>query len=302
MALGLPFLDALPCPVRALRRPKVEPELPAGHLRWSRTIVQGRPAVYGEAGEGPPVVFLHGWGLGHHAYKRPLARLALRGCRVLAPALPGFGGTGDLPEGSGIHAHGVWVDAFMEAVGVDEPAVVIGHSFGGGVAITLAHDYRSRVAKLVLVNSVGGAAWGDQDRHLSERPLFEWALEFARELWPPLKGVRLALSVREDLIPNLLFNPRAMLTAGVLASRADLRDELEELRSRQLPVVVLSGADDAIIPMSAFDALCSALGIEGNVLPGDHSWLLADPDAFDEVMANVVGIGPYAYDVAVDAS
>jgi hypothetical protein len=33
------------------------------------------------------------------------------------------------------------------------------------------------------------------------------------------------------------------------------------------------------------------LGIEGQVLPGDHSWLLADPDAFDEVMANVVGLG-----------
>ncbi len=294
MALGLPA-----CPLR--RNAKAEPVLPPGHLRWSRTNVQGRPADYGEAGDGPPVVFLHGWGLGHHAYKRPLARLALRGCRVLAPALPGFGGTSDLPSGSGIHAHGVWVDAFMEAVGVDEPAIVIGHSFGGGVAITLAHDYRSRVSKLVLVNSVGGAAWGDQDRHLKERPLLDWGLEFAKELWPPQKGLRLALSVREDLIPNLLFNPRAMFTAGILASQADLRGELEELRSRQLPVVVLSGADDAIIPMSAFDALCSALGIEGNVLPGNHSWLLADPDAFDEVMANVVGLGPNAYDIALGA-
>ena len=121
--------------------------------------------------------------------------------------------------------------------------------------------------------------------------MFTWATEFAKELWPPQKGVRLAFSVREDLIPNMLFNPGAMFTAGLLAARADLRDELEELRMRQLPVVVLSGQDDAIIPMSAFDALCTALGIEGRVLPGDHSWLLADPDAFDEVMANVVGIG-----------
>jgi alpha-beta hydrolase superfamily lysophospholipase len=92
-----------------------------------------------------------------------------------------------------------------------------------------------------------------------------------------------------------------MFTAGLLASQADLRDELEELRARQLPVVVLSGADDAIIPMSAFDALCSALGIEGNILPGDHSWLLADPDAFDEVMANIVGVGPNTYDLPVGA-
>jgi pimeloyl-ACP methyl ester carboxylesterase len=281
----------IPCLFRTNGAPKAEPILPPGHLRWTRTLVQGRPVVYGEAGEGPPVVFLHGWGLGHHAYKRPLARLALRGMRVLAPALPGFGGTADLPDGSGIHAYGVWVNAFMEAVGVDEPAVVIGHSFGGGVAISLAHDYRNRVSKLVLVNSVGGAAWGDGDLALSDRPLLHWAVMFAKELWPPLKGIRLALSVREDLVPNLLFNPRAMFTAGMLAARADLRSELEDLREQLLPVVVVSGADDDVIPMSAFDALCSALGIEGNVLPGDHSWLLADPDAFDEVMANVVGLG-----------
>jgi pimeloyl-ACP methyl ester carboxylesterase len=294
MAFGLPalpFVDALPCPFRQDRTPKPEPLLPPGHLRWQKTTVQGRPAEYGEAGEGPPVVFLHGWGLGHHTYKRALSRLALRGCRVVAPALPGFGGTAPLPDGSGIHAYGVWVDAFMEAVGIDEPAIVIGHSFGGGVSISLAHDYRSRVAKLVLVNSVGGAAWGDGDRVLSDRPMLEWGLMFVRELWPPLKALRLAFSVREDLIPNLLFNGRAMLTAGMLAANADLRGELEELRERLLPVVVMSGADDGVIPLSAFEALCGALGIEGQVLPGDHSWLLADPDAFDEVMANMVGLG-----------
>jgi hypothetical protein len=36
-------------------------------------------------------------------------------------------------------------------------------------------------------------------------------------------------------------------------------------------------------------------------MPGDHSWLLADPDAFDEVMANVVGLGPTLRDLALGA-
>ena len=290
MAPGLPIA----CPLRD----RTPAPLPPGHLRWSRTSVQGRRAVYGEAGEGPPVVFLHGWGLGHHAYKRSLARLALRGCRVLAPAMPGFGGTADLPGGAGIHAYGVWVDAFMEAVGVDEPAVVIGHSFGGGVAISLAHDYRSRARQLVLINSVGGAVWGGGNRQLGDRLLWQWAIEFAKEAWPPTRGVRLLLTMREDFIPNLVRNPRAMFTAGMLASQADLRGELEELRARQLPVVVMSGDSDTIIPLSAFDALCSALGIEGQVLSGNHSWLLADPDAFDEVMGNVVGLGEKLEEIA----
>lgn len=250
--------------------------------------MKGRPAVYGEAGQGPPVVFFHGWGLGHHAYKRPLARLALRGCRVLAPAMPGFGGTASLPVHDDIHAYGAWANDFLEAVGVDEPAIVMGHSFGGGVSITLAHDFPSRVKQLVLVNAVGGAAWGRRGKALSDRMLWQWGYEFAKELWPPHKALGIAWTVREDLFANLTRNPTAMLTAGMLAAQADLREELAELRARQLPVVVMSGQDDGVIPLSAFDAMCSALGIEGQVLRGNHSWLLTDPDAFDEVMGNVV--------------
>ncbi len=34
-----------------------------------RTIVQGRPAFYSTAGEGLPVLFLHGWALAHHTYR-----------------------------------------------------------------------------------------------------------------------------------------------------------------------------------------------------------------------------------------
>lgn len=275
------------CPLRG-GGTKAEPELPPGHLRWSRTIVQGRPCEYGEAGDGPPVVFLHGWGLGHHAYKRPLARLALRGFRVLAPALPGFAGTGPLPTSSDIHSFGQWANDFMDAVGVTEPAVVIGHSFGGGVSITLAHDFPARVKQLVLVNSVGGAVWGGGERQLSDRLPWEWAMEFAKEFWPPHKAYSVVMHAREDFINNVLRSPRSMWSAAMLAANADLRDELGQLRARQLPVVVLSGEDDGVIPMSAFDALCGALGIEGQVLKGNHSWLLANPDAFDEVMANVV--------------
>ena len=65
---------------------------------WKRTWVDERPAMYGVAGEGLPVVILHGWGLAHHAYKGAIQRLVAQGCRVYAPAQPGFGGTAELPE------------------------------------------------------------------------------------------------------------------------------------------------------------------------------------------------------------
>ena len=57
------------------------------HLVWERTTVSGRPALYGVAGDGLPVLFLHGWGLGQHSYKRALSRIVRMGTRVYAPAL-----------------------------------------------------------------------------------------------------------------------------------------------------------------------------------------------------------------------
>ena len=47
----------------------------------------------------------------------------------------------------------------------------------------------------------------------------------------------------------------------------------------------------------SFEALCAAIGSEGEVVSGNHSWLLADPDAFGEVMTNVVAVAKLAHEL-----
>jgi pimeloyl-ACP methyl ester carboxylesterase len=90
-----------------------------------RIDVDGRGATYCADGDGPPVVFLHGWALGARAYQRAVRRLTRRGCRVFAPVLPGFAGTRDLPgDDLSMHGYSKWVDDFMRTVGIDEPALV----------------------------------------------------------------------------------------------------------------------------------------------------------------------------------
>ena len=46
-----------------------------------------------EAGDGEPLLFLHGWGLSPRAYADGIAKLGTGGVRVIAPALPGFDGS-----------------------------------------------------------------------------------------------------------------------------------------------------------------------------------------------------------------
>ena len=261
---------------------------------WRSTKVRGRPATYLEAGSGPVLVFLHGWGLGYASYRTGLARLAGLGVRVIAPALPGFGGTADLPRKEfSLAGYAAWVTDFLDAIGVDEPVTLVGHSFGGGVAIQTAHDVPDRVTRLVLVNSIGGSAWhrGSVVRTLAERPLWDWGLHFHADLFPRRQLTRVLPVLLEGLVPNVVRNPRSVWRVAGLARTADLTDELDELRARELPVVILWGESDQIIPPEALGSLQKALGdAELVTVPGSHCWLIADPNAFCEVMTNIVGI------------
>jgi pimeloyl-ACP methyl ester carboxylesterase len=269
-----------------------------------RTWVQGRPAAYAVAGDGLPVVLLHGWGLAQHTYRGVIERIAAQGCKVLAPAMPGFGGTGELPdELFSLGGYAQWLSELLEVIGIDEPAVVVGHSFGGGVAIRFAHDHPTRVRSIVLVNSIGGSSWrrGRKLRSIAERPLWDWGLHFPSDIWPLRQATRVLPVLAEDLVPNLLRHPRAIIKVANLARRADLRVELEALRDRGLPVSIIWATRDGIIPRESFEALCIASGVKGTVVEGSHSWLLADPDHFGEVITNDVRVAQAARELESNA-
>jgi pimeloyl-ACP methyl ester carboxylesterase len=257
--------------------------------------VDGRAAEYGEAGTGAPAVFLHGWGLDHKVYKRALSRLVRAGLHVYAPALPGFGGTAALPAASSsLKGYGDWVAAFVDAVGVADPVLVMGHSCGGGVAIELSHDNHRLVRALVLINSVGGSAWahsGSTIRSMSERPLWDWGIHFPSDLFPIRQAHRVLPVILSEAVGNFVRDPRSFWRAAGMARRADLMEELDELRQRGLPVVVLWGQRDHLITRDSFEDMCRALGDPDVVtVAGTHSWMLADPDEFGEVMTNVLAI------------
>ncbi len=277
---------------------------PADHLEWRRTTVDGKDAFYGTAGEGLAVVFLHGWALGQRSYRRALERVVHLGCRVYAPAMPGFGGTPNLPQAPTFDGYAAWVARFLDAVGVDEPAFVVGHSFGGGVAIKLAHDHPDRVRYLVLINSVGGTTWSFANlvNAATSRPPWTWPFRPPAEILPLHYMSRVLPIIVEDALPNLVRNPLGLLNVLNLVRRSDLVAELEGLKRRELPVVVLWGDQDTVIPRASFAALCRAIGSEGEVIEGRHSWLLADPDAFGSILTNSIAVAKMARRMEDDES
>ncbi|HUC37315.1 MAG TPA: alpha/beta hydrolase [Acidimicrobiales bacterium] len=252
-----------------------------GRIRFERVEVAGAPADHGRGGEGPSLLFLHGWGVGPRSYAGSLSRLAGIGLEVAAPALPGFGGTPAL-EGASCDFSGYarWLSSYLDTLGTTEPVVVVGHSFGGGVAIQLAHDIPERVRAVVVCNAVGGATrLGPADR-----PWWEWGRYLGSDLLALESVVRVLPAVLGEAVPNFVQNPLAMWRVGEFVRRADLRREVHVLTDRCTPFTVVWSDRDRLVPHGSFATLCSAAGVDGVVVPGHHSWLIADPGRFADVV------------------
>jgi pimeloyl-ACP methyl ester carboxylesterase len=259
------------------------------------TIVDGRPAHYRVGGTGAPLLFLHGWGLGDRSYNRALRQLVSSGLRVYAPAMPGFGGTAALPTTDrSLAGYARWVAAFAEQVGITQPVTLVGHSFGGGVAIQTAHDAPKLVARLILVNSIGGSTWSNGRgvrKAISERPLWDWGLHLPTDLLGAQSLTHVLPVILRDAMSNLMRSPAPIWRAAHLARTADLTPEMTELNRRKLPVVVVWSQQDNVIPEATLMSLRAELDDPHVVtVPGGHNWLLAEPHRFSEVITNVLAL------------
>jgi pimeloyl-ACP methyl ester carboxylesterase len=105
------------------------------------------------AGDGPPVLVLHGWG-GSIESVRAILNAIAPVATGYAVDLPGFGQSDPPPTAWGTMDYTQAVREVMEGLGL-QTAAVIGHSFGGRVGIQLAATFPERVTKLVLVDSAG---------------------------------------------------------------------------------------------------------------------------------------------------
>jgi pimeloyl-ACP methyl ester carboxylesterase len=113
--------------------------------------VQGLKTAYEVAGAGAPLLLLHGWGA-ERAVFAPLQQHFARHMQVWSLDFPGFGASGEPPAVWGVGEYADFVLEFCRAVGLQNPSV-LGHSFGGRVAIVLAS--RAFGARLVLADAAG---------------------------------------------------------------------------------------------------------------------------------------------------
>ena len=117
--------------------------------------IDGRKVRYIDEGEGPEVLLLHGWAAPAETYRLIIDHLKSR-CRVVAPDLPGFGGSEEPGAPWSADDYADFVLRFAQAAKLSSP-VLIGHSNGGRIIIKLMNreGLPFAVPKIVLMDSAG---------------------------------------------------------------------------------------------------------------------------------------------------
>jgi pimeloyl-ACP methyl ester carboxylesterase len=239
------------------------------------TLADGREinALVAGPGNGAKIVFLHGLGGSQSTWQVALADLVEQ-YRVAAIDLPGHGASDKSdPQAVDYGVEGL-ASAIAEAIGAlkTAPAVLVGHSLGGAVALQIALERPDLVTGVVLIDSAGlgdeiGAElislMSGEPGQATARGLLELFYEDQRLVLD--RGVEEMAQTQladgawaaQQAVANAAFNGAAQ--------RLAVRQQHGEVKQ---PVLILWGAKDRVIPLShAVEALHSIPDVTLKVLP-----------------------------------
>jgi pimeloyl-ACP methyl ester carboxylesterase len=242
-----------------------------------------------EAGDGPPVVLLHGPGA-HAAAWLPVIAALRRSHRVIAPDLPGLGASvvrnGPMDGDRTLDWLG---QLFAQTCSV--PAVLVGHLAGGAIAARFAADHDHVVARLVLVTPMGLAPFepapefGAVLNGYLTRPSGDSHDELWRACVLDLDGLRQRMGRNWDDLR--LYNVGRARTGEMAIGLQTLLEQFgmqvipaETLARIAVPTTLIWGRGDAIVRVAAGQAASRRYGWPLTVLETGNEPALEDPDAF----------------------
>ncbi len=278
--------------------------------------LHGRRLAYRLTGAGPVLLLVHGITGSSASWQPVMGLLAEAGHTVLAPDLPGHGGS---ERHRGDHSLGAHASILRDLLQVlDLPrATVVGHSLGGGVAMVFAYQFPERVERLGLVDSGGLGREVSPLIRAATLPGAEWVIRAATT--PPLLravgtvggalarvGIRPGGDVAEIAggVASLGDGERRaafVRTARSIASAGGQRVSASErlYLAEHVPVLLVWGDRDPVIPIAHGRAAHAALPASRlEVFPGaGHFPMLDDPARFAALLTDwVATTTPATYD------
>ena len=247
-----------------------------------------------DSGAGAPAVLLHSSGMSGRQWKRLASRLVESGLRAIVPDLSGHGRSAEWPEEKpfSFHVDVERVAALLESLG--EPAHLVGHSYGGFIALQAAIAVPSRVRSLALFDPVAFGTLdpaGDVDarRELLNVEMIWDASPQGRERWLELfvdywGGPGAWAGLREDIRAE--FRRVAWVVfEGVRTLAAD-DTQASAYAALRAPALLLTGQHSPLAARTVIRRLRESLaGARVETVPGaGHMAPLTHTDAVNELI------------------
>ena len=273
-------------------------------LQW--VTIHGHERAFVKVGQGPALLLLHGLGCTHTTWLPVIEDLA-RHFTVIAPDLLGHGDSAKPRADYSVGGYANGMRDLLTVLDIDK-VTVVGHSFGGGIAMQFAYQFPERTERMILVapgglgpevsrfiravtlpgfHQVMGVATRPGIRHLGKaglRALSRSGVSSARDLG----------EVAE--IYESFKDPRARAAIRhVVRAVVDLKGQIVTMVDRAyltqaMPMLVVWGSDDAVIPVKHAENVARiAPGAVVEVLPNSGHFPHKDhPDRFVKIVQEFV--------------
>jgi non-heme chloroperoxidase len=243
----------------------------SGHSSGTIAMKDGTQIFYKDWGSGQPSVFHHGWPLSADDWDAQMMFFLMQGYRVIAHDRRGHGRSSQTVTGNEMDTYAADVAALVSHLDLKN-AVHVGHSTGGGeVARYVATHGAGRVSKAALIGAVppimlksetnpGGLPKDVFDGFRAQ--LVANRAQFYKEVPVPFYGYnRAGAKVSEGLKENWW---RQGMMGGIKAHYDCIKafsetDFTEDLKKIEVPVLVMHGEDDQIVPIADSALLSSKL-------------------------------------------
>ena len=235
------------------------------------TTKDGTKIFYKDWGTGQPIVFSHGWPLSADDWDGQMLYFGNLGYRVIAHDRRGHGRSDQTWGGNDMNTYADDLAELFEKLDLKD-AIMVGHSTGGGeVARYLGRHGTKRVAKAALISAITPLML-KTEKNPTGLPIevfdgLRAALaanrpQFYKDITLPFygynrAGAKISEGIREHWwLQGMLGSVKAHYDCIKVFSETDLTEDLKKI---DIPVLVLHGDDDQIVPIVASALLSSKL-------------------------------------------
>jgi non-heme chloroperoxidase len=235
------------------------------------TVKDGTQIFYKDWGTGQPLVFHHGWPLSADDWDAQMMFFLERGYRVIAHDRRGHGRSTQTATGNDMDTYAADVDELVTALGLTN-AIHIGHSTGGGEVIRyIAQHGKGRVAKGVIISAIPPRL-AKSEKNPDGPPMEVYddirngtayhRAQFYQDITMPFYGFnRPGATISQGIRDNwwrqgMMGGVKAHYDCVKVFSETEFYDDLAAI---DVPVLVMHGEDDQIVPFAHSAPLSSKM-------------------------------------------